>query len=300
MLWVRNRLAWVSFMRRYLSLNILALVVYITYPMAPPWMAAQDGHISSDIARITGRGWYDLSASGGFHHKLSAVGNPVAAMPSLHTAIAVFVALYAITRLRSRWRWLLLLYPLAMSFMLVYYAEHYVIDILLGWAYVALVVIALAILAISLGVLLESQASSLANADRARDQTLPDDAVLGQDLRPRRLRPRLHPAEHVHERETGDQVARHDRPPLDRVEQPRSDDGHEPDEQHLERHEEEDGAEQQGRLPARALHHGRGAEPRDEQKDGQHALSAGVSETGRRKVRRNGRLSMAGGTGALG
>ncbi len=138
-LWVRNRSAWVGFMRRYLSLNILALVVYITYPMAPPWMAAQDGIISSDIARITGRGWYDLSASGGFHHKLSAVGNPVAAMPSLHTAIAVFVAVYAITRLRSRWRWLLLLYPLAMSFMLVYYAEHYVIDIVAGFVAAGLV-----------------------------------------------------------------------------------------------------------------------------------------------------------------
>ena len=94
---------------------------------------------ASDIARITGRGWYDLSASGGFHHKLSAVGNPVAAMPSLHTAIAVFVALYAITRLRSPWRWLLLLYPLAMSFMLVYYAEHYVIDIVAGFIAAGLV-----------------------------------------------------------------------------------------------------------------------------------------------------------------
>ena len=137
-LWLRDRSAWVSFMRRYLSLNILALIVYITYPMAPPWLAAQNGFISGDIARITGRGWYDLR-DGNFHQKLSAVGNPVAAMPSLHAGIALFVALYVASQLRRRWRWLLLLYPLAMSFMLVYYAEHYVIDIVAGFAAAGLV-----------------------------------------------------------------------------------------------------------------------------------------------------------------
>jgi hypothetical protein len=133
-LWLRDRGAWVKFMRRYLSLGILALVVYITYPMAPPWLAAHDGLISPDIARITGRGWFDLRAGGSFHQKLAGVGNPVAAMPSLHAAIALFVAVYGITRLRRRWRWLLLLYPLTMSFMLVYYAEHYVVDIVAGFA----------------------------------------------------------------------------------------------------------------------------------------------------------------------
>lgn len=139
-LWLRNRSAWAWFLKRYLSLNILGLAVYITYPMAPPWMAARQGVISPDIARITGRGWFDLSGGdGGFHQKFSAVGNPVAAMPSLHAGIAIFVAVYGISRLRRRWRWLLLLYPLAMSFMLVYYAEHYVVDILAGFTAAGLV-----------------------------------------------------------------------------------------------------------------------------------------------------------------
>ena len=137
-LWVRNRASWVRFMRRYLSLNILALVVYVTYPMAPPWLASQDGFITDDISRITGRGWHDLR-DGNFHQKLSAVGNPVAAMPSLHAGVALLVAVYAISRLRSAARWLLLLYPAAMSFMLVYYAEHYVVDIVAGFAAAGLV-----------------------------------------------------------------------------------------------------------------------------------------------------------------
>ena len=138
-LWLRDRGAWLKFMRRYLSLGILALVVYITYPMAPPWLAVHDGLITPDIARITGRGWFDLREGHSFHQKLAGVGNPVAAMPSLHAAIALFVAIYGITRLHRPWRWLLLLYPLAMSFMLVYYAEHYVVDIVAGFAVTGLV-----------------------------------------------------------------------------------------------------------------------------------------------------------------
>ena len=42
-----------------------------------------------------------------------------------------------------RWRPLLVAYPLIMAFTLVYTAEHYVIDILLGWALAAVVVFAL-------------------------------------------------------------------------------------------------------------------------------------------------------------
>ena len=140
-LWLRDRTAWVGYMRRYMSLCVLALIGYISYPMAPPWMAAREGRISPDVARITGRGWFDLGHSGGAtgQQKLSAVGNQVAAMPSLHTALALFVALFAISRLSSRRRWLLLLYPAAMSFLLVYYAEHYVLDVLAGYAIVGIV-----------------------------------------------------------------------------------------------------------------------------------------------------------------
>jgi hypothetical protein len=136
-LWVRDRPEWIRYMRRYLSLTFLALAIYITYPMKPPWMASRDGLITEDISRITGRGWFDFgSKSGGggatAHQQISAVGNQVAAMPSLHAGLSILVAAYLISRLRGTWRWLLVLYPVAMSFMLVYYAEHYVVDIIAG------------------------------------------------------------------------------------------------------------------------------------------------------------------------
>lgn len=132
-LWVRDRLSWVAFMRRYLALNLAALVVYVTYPMAPPWMAEEQGYLSVNVDRITSRGWWDLGEVG-IHQQVSALSNQVAAMPSLHAGITLFLAAFGIGRLRSPWRWLLLLYPLAMGFALVYYAEHYVIDVIAGFA----------------------------------------------------------------------------------------------------------------------------------------------------------------------
>lgn len=138
-LWVRNRAEWIKWMRRYVIINFGALVVYIAYPMAPPWMASEQGYLHADVTRITGRGWHDIGL-GRMDVVLQGVGNPVAAMPSLHAGITFLIAIYGIQRLRSPWRWLLALYPLAMSTALVYYAEHYVIDVLAG-AVLAVVVL---------------------------------------------------------------------------------------------------------------------------------------------------------------
>jgi hypothetical protein len=130
-LWVRSRQEWLRWMRRYVSINFGALAIYILYPMAPPWMASEDGFIHEALPRLTGRGWRDLGL-GRFDLILQGVGNPVAAMPSLHAGITFLVAMYGIWRLRSPLRFLLVLYPLAMSVALVYYAEHYVVDVLAG------------------------------------------------------------------------------------------------------------------------------------------------------------------------
>ena len=60
--------------------------------------------------------------------------NPVAAVPSLHAAYTLLFTLFLWQA--ARWaRPLLALYPLAMAFALVYTAEHYLFDVLLGWAY---------------------------------------------------------------------------------------------------------------------------------------------------------------------
>lgn len=146
-LWRRSRPLWQQYMRRYLLILTAGVVCFMVYPMAPPWMAARDGYLTDDVKRITGRGWYDLgghaqghgSGAATAHDSISAVGNQVASMPSLHAGLAMFVAWWGIRTMRSSWRWTLLLYPAAMCFMLVYYAEHYVLDEIAGGLLVAAV-----------------------------------------------------------------------------------------------------------------------------------------------------------------
>ena len=139
-LWVRNRRDWIMWMRRYVGINFGALVIYIVYPMAPPWMASEQGYMG-DVTRITSRGWSDIGLDR-IDLILHGVGNPVAAMPSLHAGISFLIAMYAVQRLRTPWRFALLLYPLAMSTALVYFAEHYVIDVLAGALLALLVLLA--------------------------------------------------------------------------------------------------------------------------------------------------------------
>lgn len=140
-LWLRNRVEWHRWMRRYVGMNLAGLAIYIAYPMAPPWMASEKGYLAHDVLRLTARGWDEIGL-GRFHLVLTGVGNPVAAMPSLHAGIAFLVAFYGVGRLAATWRWLLLAYPLVMSFGLVYFGEHYVVDIVAGAALAGLVVAA--------------------------------------------------------------------------------------------------------------------------------------------------------------
>jgi membrane-associated phospholipid phosphatase len=74
--------------------------------------------------------------------KGAAYSNPVAAMPSLHAAIPMMLALFFWSRVRWWVKALLAVYAVAMGLTLVYAGEHYVIDVLLGWAYAGLAVLA--------------------------------------------------------------------------------------------------------------------------------------------------------------
>jgi membrane-associated phospholipid phosphatase len=133
-LWLRDRTAWLRYISRVVVLAVAGLITYCLFPEAPPWLAAQDG-LTDPVARLSARGWIALHASN-LNQVLAGAqkdgSNPVAAMPSLHTAFAVLVAITIGARLRTRWRWLLVLYPMAMGFTLVYCGEHYVLDLLAG------------------------------------------------------------------------------------------------------------------------------------------------------------------------
>ncbi|MGA5541189.1 phosphatase PAP2 family protein [Mycobacterium sp. NPDC051198] len=179
-LWLRDREEWKRFVRLFVGLSFAALVIYALLPAAPPWAAARcsaddvdggpsgpgcmfrsareavDGGLlgamqgSQDgahdwIERIVTRGWgkLHLHTATALIDQGQASVNLVAAIPSLHAGLTAAVAVFLWNRVNRGWRPLLVAYPLIMAFTLVYTAEHYVVDILLGWTLAAVVLFAL-------------------------------------------------------------------------------------------------------------------------------------------------------------
>ncbi len=128
--------------RRYVaSVALLALMAFATFalfPAAPPWLASEQGELdptSRLIGPISGHIPFVSFSFEELFQRGWEYSNPVAAVPSLHAAYTLLVTLF-LWRVVARWaRPLLALYPVAMAFALVYTAEHYLFDILLGWAY---------------------------------------------------------------------------------------------------------------------------------------------------------------------
>jgi PAP2 superfamily len=128
--------------RRYVAtvalLAAMGFATFALFPAAPPWLASREGELdwtTRSIGPIGGEvpfvafSWEDLIERGADY------SNQVAAVPSLHAAYTLLITLF-LWPLAPRWlRPLLAAYPVAMTFALVYTAEHYVVDILLGWAY---------------------------------------------------------------------------------------------------------------------------------------------------------------------
>jgi PAP2 superfamily len=98
-------------------------------------MAAQMGLLHG-VARTTSDGWQVI---GGRTVELFNEGqasvNQVAAVPSLHSAVTMLVALFLWPRVHRLLRPLLAFYPLAMALTLMATGEHYFFDVLVGWIY---------------------------------------------------------------------------------------------------------------------------------------------------------------------
>ena len=124
-------------------LSFMGLATYALYPAAPPWMASQAGLIAP-ITRIIPAVFASLNvhSAGSLIEHGYQYANNVAAVPSLHTAFALLIAITLWPLVSRRWRPLVALYPLAMAFTLVYTGEHYVFDVLLGWVYCVAAVLA--------------------------------------------------------------------------------------------------------------------------------------------------------------
>ena len=133
--WVVSRALWVRFMKRLATVLVVSCAMFVVLPTAPPWIAgnARYGYdtLPITITRHTWRGFYDLGFVGfvrGWSNSLDWA-NPVAALPSLHVAFALFVPAFFLPAVRWWWvRALMMSYPVAMLAALVYFGEHWVID----------------------------------------------------------------------------------------------------------------------------------------------------------------------------
>ncbi|MGH8938191.1 MAG: phosphatase PAP2 family protein, partial [Actinomycetes bacterium] len=140
-LWIRAREGFLAFRRRVVGTWLVALVFFAAYPSVPPWMAAEQGHLpemTRIVASLMGVASDQASAILGEGDGRISLANPVAAVPSMHAALPMVLLLFLWHR--ATWlRVLLAAYTLAMAFVLVYGGEHYLFDILAGWACAAAV-----------------------------------------------------------------------------------------------------------------------------------------------------------------
>lgn len=132
--------------RRYVAavalLAGMGFATFALFPAAPPWLASREGELDWTtrlIGPISGHVPFLSFSFEGLFERGSEYANPVAAVPSLHAAYTLLFTLF-LWRSARRARPLLAAYPPAMAFALVYTAEHYVVDILLGWAYTVVAV----------------------------------------------------------------------------------------------------------------------------------------------------------------
>jgi hypothetical protein len=101
----------------------LALVGYVVYPTAPPRFLPEWGFTDS-VAAFVGE-----SAS----NSANVLYNPFAAVPSMHVAFALMIAVPAVALVRHRaLKVLWAVYPLVVTFVVVVTANHFWIDAALG------------------------------------------------------------------------------------------------------------------------------------------------------------------------
>jgi membrane-associated phospholipid phosphatase len=106
----------------------LALVLYVAYPTAPPRFMPEQG-FTDTVAQFVGPG-----AEG----SANVLYNPYAAVPSMHVAFALMIAVPAVMLVRRRaLKVLWAIYPAIVSFVVVATGNHFWIDGALGAAVAA-------------------------------------------------------------------------------------------------------------------------------------------------------------------
>lgn len=118
----RDRYVWV---RTTVVVSTAACLLIQFIPVAPPRMLTADGFV--DMAASAGQSVYSRTVGG-------VVPDQLSAMPSVHVAWCVIVAVAVIAVSRSRWRWLIVLHPIATVAVVIVTANHFWADGLVALA----------------------------------------------------------------------------------------------------------------------------------------------------------------------
>ena len=137
-LWLRSRRQYYEFVLTLMLMSFAAFFTALFFPVAPPRFAGDYGTQALAVTDILHDTLLQLEfapittwAYG------NVIGNPVAAMPSLHAAYPFLGYLF----LRDRWpklAWGMLAYCFVVWFAITYLGHHYVVDTLGGLLYATL------------------------------------------------------------------------------------------------------------------------------------------------------------------
>jgi len=128
--WIRDRSLFRRFAACLLAMSFSAFVFFLLVPVAPPWLASQQGYLPH-VEKIIS---HTLPSSTDFIYK-SMTPNKVAAFPSLHVAFPTLGMLYGIRLFGGKAAIPLGAWVLAVTFSIVYLGEHYVIDAIGGMVF---------------------------------------------------------------------------------------------------------------------------------------------------------------------
>jgi hypothetical protein len=120
-LYVRHPLRYRAIRSVLFATNLVALLGFYFYALAPPRMFPEQGFVDTIIAFHTWGSWGSAD--------VAAASNQYAAMPSLHIGWALWCAIVIVGLAERRWvRVLGALYPVATLFVVVATANHFLLD----------------------------------------------------------------------------------------------------------------------------------------------------------------------------
>ncbi len=125
-LWYTQREQYWPFLLGLVLLSYAAFLTYVFFPAAPPWWASMYGYLKGQAVDLS----HSLLSPG----YIVATGNPVASMPSLHTAYPFYLFLYCVY-LWGKKAFPIIILPAGVAISSIYLGHHYVIDILAGLCY---------------------------------------------------------------------------------------------------------------------------------------------------------------------